>query len=131
MQENELERLVRDVVAETIAQLEREGRLKNNEKSNCERTESLLRHFEELKKSNNARAAHAAFVVRNTMEALKKEPYAGVLKAFYMDGKTNAQCAAAESCDERTARRKRKKMVEAIAQELQAAGLLRERWPWE
>ena len=131
MQENELERLVRDVVAETIAQLEREDRLKNNEKSNYERTESLLRHFGELKKSNNARAAHAAFVVRNTMEALKKEPYAGVLKAFYMDGKTNAQCAADESCDERTARRKRKKMVEAIAQELQAAGLLRERWPWE
>lgn len=131
MQENELKKLVQDTVAETLAQLEQKGWLKDNEKTDFEKTESLLRNLNELKKNQEEEARRAALVIGNAMAAMKKEPYAGVLKAFYLEGKTNAQCAAAENCDERTARRKRRQMVEAIEHELKVAGLLRERWPWE
>ena len=122
MNDKEVRKLIEDTVNTTVLKLKAASMLKDGHRTATEKTEALLHQYPELKKVNQP---YARRVVQE-VATIAADPYAAVIPLYYFEGKTNAAVAAVMCCDERTARRNRKKFVEQFASRLASDEFIRE-----
>lgn len=117
---------IQEIVRQTVQELKAAGMLKDDGKTDYEKTEELLRQYPELQKSDSDYARRVVAEIDACLAEAENEPYVDVIRLFYFGGVKNAACAKMLCCEERTCRRNRRKLVERFAARLVAAGVLRE-----
>ena len=126
MTDEKIKQLISETVATTVLQLQAAGLLMDSTKTAYEKTEELLRQYPQLK---NLRETYAQRVVQEVEACLAdaaNEPYVDVIRLFYFAGLKNAACAKILCCDERTARRNRKNLVQQFSARLASDDFIRE-----
>lgn len=126
MNDKEVRKLIEDTVNTTVLKLKAASMLKDGHRTATEKTEALLHQYPELKKVNQPYARRVVQEVDTCLATIAADPYAAVIPLYYFEGKTNAAVAAVMCCDERTARRNRKKFVEQFASRLASDEFIRE-----
>lgn len=123
---DEIKQIIRDTVAATVAQLQAAGLLRGDTMTAYEKTEALLRQYPKLKGSPEPYAQKVVQEVDACMAEAENEPYLDVIRLYYFGGVKNAACADILCCDERTARRNRKKLVQQFSVRLASDEFIRE-----
>lgn len=113
-------------IADTVTRLRLEGFLKTDTRTAYEKTEELLRRYPALKESDQPTARKICAEVEACMQSISNDIYARVIELFYFEGMTNAACALELNCEERTARRNRKRFVEDFSVRLASEEFIRE-----
>lgn len=126
MQDNEIKKIIDDTVSATILRLKAAGILRDGEKSAIEKTEELLRQYNTLKETDQPYARTLVAEIEKCFDELRNDPYIDIIRLYYFDGLTNAAAAREMFCDERTARRNRKKLVRAFSVRLVSDEFIRE-----
>lgn len=110
----------------TILKLKAAGLLKDQSKTAFEKTETLLYQYKELCKSEQPYAQAVVKEINDCLESIAAEPYAETIKLFYFENLSNEGVANKLFCDERTARRHRRRFVEKMAARLASDDFIRE-----
>lgn len=126
MQDSEIKKIIDDTVSATILRLKSAGILRDGEKSAVEKTEELLRQYKTLKDIEQPYAKNLVAEIDKCLEESANDPYIGIIRLYYFDGLTNAAAAQEMFCDERTARRNRKRLVRIFAVRLASDDFIRE-----
>lgn len=126
MRDDEIKKIIDDTVSVTILRLKSAGILRDGEKNAVEKTEELLRQYNTLKDTDQPYAKTLAAEIDKCMGEMANDPYINIIRLYYFDGLTNAAAAKEMFCDERTARRNRKKLVRAFAVRLASEEFIRE-----
>lgn len=126
MEKEEIQEIIQQTVATTVQELKAAGMLKDDGKTDYEKTEELLRQYTQLQKTDSEQARRAVAEIDACLAEAENDPYVDVIRLFYFGGVKNAACAKMLCCEERTCRRNRRKLVERFAARLAAAELLRE-----
>ena len=126
MRDEDIKKIIEDTVSATILRLKAAGILRDGEKSAVEKTEELLRQYKTLKETNQPYAKTLVAEIEKCLEDMAKDPYIDVIRLYYFEGMTNAAAAKELYCDERTARRNRKKLVRAFAVRLASDEFIQE-----
>ena len=126
MTDAETAKIIKDTVAATIEQLQASGLLRLNTLTAYQKTEELLRQYPRLKNLPGDYAQRVAQEIDACLAEADQEPYADVIRLFYFGGLKNAACADVLCCDERTARRARRRLVEQFSVRLASEEFIRE-----
>ena len=126
MTETEIKKLIDDTVTAAVLKLKAAGLLQNNGKSAYDKTEALLYQYRELCEIDQPYAKRLVQEIEAAMAGLKNEPYLRVIELYYFDRQTNVRCAMELECEERTARRARRKLVETLSSRLASEDFIRE-----
>lgn len=122
----DIQKYIDQAIADTVTRLKMEGFLKTDTQTAYEKTEELLRRYPALKDSDRPTAQRICAEVEACLQSVSNDPYARVIELFYFEGMTNAACALELKCEERTARRNRKKLVEDFSVRLASDEFIRE-----
>lgn len=126
MTDEKIKQLISETVATTVLQLQAAGLLRDSTKSAIEKTEALLRQYPQLKGIQEPYAQRVVQEIDALLAAVENEPYVDVIRLYYFGGLKNAACADVMCCDERTARRNRKKLVQQFSVRLASDEFIRE-----
>lgn len=122
----DIKKYIDQAIAATVTRLKLEGILNSNARTAYEKTETILRRYPELKEIKHPAAQKICAEVEACLQSASNEPYHRVIELFYFKGMTNAACALEMQCEERTARRNRKKLVEDFSVRLASEEFIRE-----
>jgi hypothetical protein len=123
----DLEKIIKATVAETVLQMKAAGLLSPaTKKSATEKTEELLRQYPELRGIQEPRAQRIVQEIDALLAEAENEPYVDVIRLYYFGGLTNEACANTMCFDERTCRRYRNKLVPRFSVRLASDEFLRE-----
>lgn len=123
----DLEKIIKAAVAETVLQLKAQGLLSPaSKKTATEKTEELLRQYPQLRGIQEPYAQRVVQEIDALLAEAENEPYVDVIRLYYFGGLTNEACANTMCCDERTCRRYRKKLVQRFSVRLASDEFLRE-----
>lgn len=95
-------------------------------KSAIQKTEELLRQYPQLRGVQEPYAQRVVQEIDALLAEAENEPYVDVIRLYYFGGLTNVACANALCCDERTARRYRKQLVQRFSARLASDEFIRE-----
>lgn len=126
MTDDKIKKIITDTVTATVLQLKAAGLLRDGTKTAYEKTEILLFQYPELCKVEEPYARRVVQEINACLAGVSNDPYADVIRLYYFGGLKNAACADALCCDERTARRNRKKLVEMFSVRLASDDFIRE-----
>lgn len=126
MTDEKIKQIIYETVTTTVRQLQAAGLLRDNTKSPCEITENLLRQYPQLKEVQEPYARKVVQQIDACLEEASNDPYVDVIRLYYFGGLKNAACASVMCCDERTARRNRKKLVQQFSVRLASEDFIRE-----
>ena len=126
MTDEKIKKYIDDAISATVERLRTDGILKTDSKTAYEKTEMLLKRYPSMKKIRDPYAERICLEIETCLESAKNDPYARVIEMFYFRGMTNAACALELGCEERTARRNRKKLVEDFSVRLASEEFIRE-----
>lgn len=126
MTDEELTKVIKRTVDATVLQLKAAGLLGNDSKTAFEKTEALLYQYPKLKELDEPYARRVVQEIDACLAAAAAEPYVDVIRLYYFAGLTNVACAMELICDERTARRYRRKLVEQFSVRLASEDFIRE-----
>ncbi len=126
MYDDEIKRIIDNTVSATILRLKAAGLLRDGEKTAMEKTEELLRQYKTLKEIDQPYAKTLVAEIDKCLDEQRNDPYINIIRLYYFEGLTNAAAANEMYCDERTARRNRKKLVRAFSARLVSDEFLRE-----
>lgn len=126
MREEEVKKIINDTVSATILHLKSAGFLRDGEKTAAEKTEELLRQYKTLKETEQPYAVTLVAEIDKCVEEFARDPYIDIIRLYYFEGMTNAAASKEMYCDERTARRNRKRLVRAFAVRLASDDFIRE-----
>lgn len=126
MRKEEIKQLITDTVNSTVLQLKAAGLLKDGTKTAYEKTEILLYQYPTLKEIDQPYARRVVQEIDACLASVANEPYADVIRLYFFAGMTNVACAQTLICDERTARRVRKNLVEKFSVRLASDDFIRE-----
>lgn len=115
MNDEKIRQVISDTVTATVLKLKTAGMLRTDTMSAYEKTEAILRQYPQLVDSDDPYAMRVVQEVDACLSEAKNDPYAEVIRLFYFHGLKNTACAKALYCDERTARRYRKKLVQRFS----------------
>lgn len=124
--DEKVKQYIDDAIASTIMRLKLEGILKSESRTAYEKTEALLWKYPALKESKQTAAQRICAEIEACLQSVSNDPYSRVIELFYFQGMTNAACALELECEERTARRNRKKLVEDFSVRLASEDFIRE-----
>ena len=110
----------------TVRRLQDAGMLNTDSKSATEKTEELLRNYNQLKEADDPKSRRVVEEIDACLEEAANEPYIDVIRLFYFAGLKNAACAKIMVCDERNLRKARKALVKRFAARLAAGDFIRE-----
>lgn len=116
----------RETAKTTVLQLKAAGILQDGGKTAYEKTETLLRQYTDLKKTDQPYARRVVKEIDDCLARAEGDPYVDTIRLYYFAGLTNEACADALCCDERTCRRNRKKLVQAFSARLASDDFIRE-----
>lgn len=122
----EVKKYIDHAIAATVTRLKVEGILNSNARTAYEKTEVLLRQYPAMKESDQPVARKICAEIEACLQSVSNDPYARVIELFYFKGMTNAACALELECEERTARRNRKNLVEDFSARLASEDFIRE-----
>lgn len=127
MTNDEIKQLIKDTVTTTVQQLKAAGLLQPvTEKTAVQKTEELLRQYPQLRGLQEPYARRVVQEIDTLLAEAENEPYVDVIRLYYFGGLTNMACANTLCCDERTARRYRKKLVQRFSARLASEEFIRE-----
>lgn len=126
MKDAEIQKLISDTVTATVAKLKMEGLLRDGSKSAYEKTETLLRQYPDLLEVDDPYARRLVAEIDACLEDAADDPYVDLIRLYYFAGNTNVTCAKLLPCEERTARRNRKALVERFSVRLASEEFIRE-----
>ena len=109
-----IEEVISKTVEETVAQLKAAGLLREDTRSAAEKTEELLRCYGALRLSSSPSAQAVAKRVEDALEAIRGDPYAGVVTMFYVYGKTREEIADHYKASPTTISRNKKRLIERM-----------------
>ena len=119
MTNDEIKQLAKETARATVAELKAAGMLQPvTAKTAAQKTEELLRQYPQLKGLQEPYARRVVQEIDALREATAREPYADVIRLYYFEGLSNVACANALFCDERTARRYRRQLVDRFSARL-------------
>ena len=115
--------LIQATVAETVRQLTAAKLLENT--SPRQKTEKLLREYPtlDLGKTASKRQISMACLIEQFMSENANDPYINAIRLYYFEGYKSSATANIMGNTERTCRRNRLRLVDALADKLQAAGI--------
>lgn len=126
MTDKEIQKLISDTVTATVARLKMEGLLRDGSKTAYEKTEALLRQYPELREVSDPYAKRLVAEIDACLADAADDPYVDLIRLYYFAGNTNVTCAKLLPCEERTARRNRKALVERFSVRLASEEFIRE-----
>lgn len=127
MNNDEIKELINATVVSTVAQLKAAGMLQPvTQKTAMQKTEELLRQYPQLRGVQEPYAQRVVQEIDKLLAEAENEPYVDVIRLYYFGGLTNVACANTLCCDERTARRYRKQLVQRFSARLASDEFIRE-----
>lgn len=126
MNDAEIRKIINDTVSATVLQLKASGILRDGQKTAIEKTEALLRQYKTLQQTDQPYARSLVKEIDSCMADMANDPYIDLIRLYYFEGMKNAAAAREANCDERTARRNRKRLVTAFAARLASDDFIRE-----
>ena len=124
--DDSVKKYIDEAISATVERLKMDGLLKSDTRTAYEKTEELLKRYPVLKGIDQPAAKRVCEEVDRCLKSVSNDPYAKVIDLFYFRGMTNAACALELECEERTARRNRKKLVEDFSVRLASEEFIRE-----
>lgn len=124
--DDSVKKYIDEAISATVERLKMDGLLKSDTRTAYEKTEELLKRYPVLKGIDQPAAKRVCREVERCLQSVRNDPYAKVIDLFYFRGMTNAACALELECEERTARRNRKKLVEDFSARLASEEFIRE-----
>ena len=124
--DDSVKKYIDEAISATVERLRMDGLLRSDDRTAYEKTEELLKRYPTLKGINQPAAKRVCEEVEACLRSVRNDPYARVIELFYFRGMTNAACALELECEERTARRNRKKLVEDFSVRLASEEFIRE-----
>jgi len=126
MTDNEIKKLIDDTVTAAVLKLKAAGLLQSGQRSAYDKTEALLRQYKELCKIDQPYAKRLVAEIDACLADMGTDQYIGLVTKYYFEDKKNMACAIEVGCDERTARRRRRQLVEQISVRLASEDFIRE-----
>ena len=127
MTDEEIKQLAKETARATVAELKAAGLLQPvTAKTAAQKTEELLRQYPRLRGVGAPYAQRLVKEIDTLLAEAENEPYVDVIRLYYFGGLTNVACANALCCDERTARRYRKQLVQRFSARLASEEFIRE-----
>lgn len=126
MDDDKIKQIINDTVDIAILKMRAAGILKEKGKTAFDKTEALLFQYPDLCKSDQPYAKKVVAQINSCLADIEQEPYAKTITLFYFEHKTNEAVANELFCDERTARRQRRKLVDKFAARLASDEFIRE-----
>lgn len=124
--DDDVKKYIDEAITATVERLKMDGLLKSDTRTAYEKTEELLKRYPVLKDLDKPAANRICEEIEACLQSVSNDPYARVIELFYFHGMTNAACALELECEERTARRNRKKLVEDFSVRLASEEFIRE-----
>lgn len=115
MTDEEIKQLINRTARATVQELKAAGLLRDDSMTAYKKTEALLRQYPTLRNADTPYARRVVQEIEACLAEVENEPYADVIRLFYFADVKNQACSKILTCDERTCRRIRKKLVERFA----------------
>lgn len=116
--DKETRQLIEATVAETVRQLKAEGLLEDA--TPRRKTEELLRQYPDMRVTDPRQELIEEFLAAN-----ENDPYIDAIRLYYFAGNKSTATASIMCSTERTCRRNRLRLVDLLADKLQAAGVIK------
>lgn len=123
---DDVKQIIEETVTTTVLKLKAAGVIQDGKKTAAEKTEDLLRRYNELREVNQPYAQRVVQEIDAALASLQNEPYVDVIRLFYFEGMTNEACANEMLCTRRTCISNRHKLVERLSIRLFSDDFLRE-----
>lgn len=113
----EVDEIIQETVNTTIAKLKLSGLMKDNRQSAFEKTEQLLKNYNQLKKSYSEDGTATKFVdiVDNALKECLDDLYYDIIPMIYFEGKSREAVAEYFDTTVTTISRNKKRLVEKLS----------------
>lgn len=109
-----IEDVINRTVQETVAQLRTAGLLREDTRSTAQKTEDLLRCYGALRVSSSTSAQAITRRIEEALEAIRGDPYAGVITMYYVYGKSRDEIADRYKTSVTTISRNKKRLIDRL-----------------
>jgi len=89
----DVEKIIKDTVNETVTKLKVAGLMKDDRKSAFQKTEELLRNYNNLKLSDEPKTKILVAKMNEALSTIKSDIYYGIIPMFYFDHETRENIA--------------------------------------
>ena len=89
------EELIKQIVDYTIVRLKLSGLMKNNNQNAFQKTEQVLRNYEELKRSHSEDGTANKFVniISDALKSIENDDYYDIIPMIYFEGRSREEVA--------------------------------------
>ena len=119
MTEEELKKFANQIILETVNQtvlkLRLSGFLKDDQKTRYQKTEDILKNFNQFKKSNQPFAKELVEKVEDALTSLKDDKYFEIIPLFYFQKRTRENIAEIFDTSTTTISRTKNRLVNKIS----------------
>ena len=119
MTEEELKKFANQIILETVNQtvlkLRLSGFLKDDQKTRYQKTEDILKNFNQFKKSNQPFAKELVEKVEDALTSLKDDKYFEIIPLFYFQKRTRENIAEIFDTSTTTISRNKNRLVNKIS----------------
>lgn len=89
----DVEKIIKDTVNETVTKLKVAGLMKDDRKNAFQKTEELLRNYNNLKLSDEPKTKILVAKMNEALSTIKGDIYYGIIPMFYFDHETRENIA--------------------------------------
>lgn len=109
--------IIQQTVNSTVAGLKLSGLMKDNRATAYQKTEQILRSYNDMKKSHSEKGTAEKFVIiiENALKSLYNEDYYDIIPMTYFEGKSREEVAEYFDTTTTTISRNKRRLVERLS----------------
>lgn len=116
---NDVQEVIQKTVDSTVERLKREGMMRDSGMTPLEKTEHLLRYYNDFRASGQEGTAKTYIEdIDRALERMKDDRYVDIIKMMYFEGKTREMIAEELETSTTTVSRNKKRLLNIIAASL-------------
>lgn len=113
-----IETLIDQVTTKTLIKLRKSNMLKNDNMSAFEKTEEVLKNYNNYKKAakndDNIKTKRLVKIIKDALKTIENDTYYDIIEQFYFKGKTREDISEYFNCDVKTISRNKRRLINQI-----------------
>ena len=114
MNEKEIDNIISKTVNETVSKLKLAGLIENDRKTAYQKTEELLRNYNEFKLSEEPRTKKLVTMIDNALCKMQDDIYYDIIPMTYFDNETRENIAEYFNTSQRTISRNKGRLINQL-----------------